>query len=309
VLSDVSVSIFNSNYSDVVDANDAIKLSNNGTNMGILRDGKILSIEGRQQISSTDTIFYNMWNLQPQQYKFSFVPSGLNINGLTAYLQDGYLGTSTAVDLNSGSSVLFTVDNNAGSAKADRFRLVFNNSTPVPVTYTNVKAYQQNNNVAVEWSVTNQLSIKEYDIEKSVDGVTFTKVVTIKATDINAYSWIDANAPSGDNYYRIRSVGANGVIQYSSIVKVKIGTAAPAIAVYPNPIRGGVIGLQLTNMTKGKYGIRLVDNLGQVLMATEVQHAGGSANQNIRINSVAKGVYHLEVNGPNNYKNDIKVMY
>ncbi len=308
-LSDVTVSVFNNNYSDAVDANDAIKLSNNGTNMGILRDGKILSIEGRQQISSSDTIYYNMWNLQAQQYKFSFVPSGLNAAGLTAYLQDSYLGTSTPVDLNSGTSISFTVDNNVASSRSDRFRLIFNNSTPVPVTYTNVKAYQQNNNVALEWSVANQSSVKEYVVEKSSDGVIFTTVAVIEAANINTYDWIDANAISGDNYYRIRSVGVNGLVQYSSTVKVKIGTGAPAIAVYPNPIRGGVIGLQLTNMDKGKYGIHLVDNLGQVLMTTEMQHAGGSANQTIRVSGLAKGVYHLEVNGPNNYKNDIKVMY
>jgi hypothetical protein len=300
-LSDVAVSVFNSGYSDAVDGTDAIKLSNTGTNMGISREGKILSIEGRQLINSTDTIFYNMWNLKAQPYKFSFVPSGLN-TGLTAYLQDSYLGTSTAVDLNSGSSVAFTVDNNAASSKADRFRLVFNGSSPVPVTFSSVQAYQLSTAIDVKWSVSAETGVSSYVVERSADGVNFSKIAIVTANNTGAaasYIYAD-NAPvAGANYYRIRSVGISGDSRYTGIVKVDMGSVKSGIAIYPNPVTGNRLGLQLQNLEAGKYGLRVFTAAGQEVYKSQVNHGGGSATQVLTLPAgLAAGMYKLEMVSP-----------
>ncbi len=300
-LSDVAVSVFSSSYSDAVDKDDAIKLASNGTNMGISRAGKILSIEGRQEISSTDTIFYNMWNLKAQSYKFSFVPSGLN-TGLTAYLQDSYLGTSIAVDLNSGSSVAFTVDNNAASSKSDRFRLVFSGSSPVPVTFSSVQAYQQSTAIDVKWSVSAETGVSSYVIERSNDGINFSKVGVVSATNAGgsaSYIYAD-NAPvAGANYYRIRSVGISGDSRYTSIVKVDIGSMKAGIAIYPNPVTNGRLGLQLQNLGAGKYGLRVFTGAGQEVYKSQVNHAGGNATQVLTLPAgLAGGMYRLEMVSP-----------
>jgi hypothetical protein len=123
------------------------------------------------------------------------------------------------------------------------------------------------------------------------------------------YNWIDNNAVQGANYYRIISVGDNRSLSYSQVVKVEIGAADPSTAIYPNPVQDGVIGLQFTNMPAGKYVIRLIDNIGQVIQSDEIDHVTGSSSEQIKFNNtMAKGVYHLEVTGPGNYVNDIKVL-
>ncbi len=311
VLADGNLVEYDNAYCSCVDFFDAPKLPNINETFGLSRNGSVLSIERRPVIVNSDTLFLNLTKSTQRNYAFSFIPASMSQSGLKAFLKDSYLNDSTALSLTDTTTVAFSIDANAASQTANRFMVVFEPTSVLPVTYTNVKAYQQNGGVSVEWSVTNQLNISAYEVEKSIDGITFTKVATVKASDLsNAYNWIDENAISGDNYYRICSVVSNGAVQYSAVVKVKTGTSIPSITVYPNPIRGGVISLQMVNMAKGKYDIQLIDNIGQVLMSTEIEHAGGSSNQIIRYkNNLTKGVYHLEVNGPDNYKNDIKVMY
>ncbi len=308
-LADGCLAQYDNAYCSCVDIYDAPKLPNINEQIGLMRGTHLLSIESRPIITTPDTLFLNLQKTTQRNYTYHFYPVSMAQPGMQAFLMDSYLADSTELSLTDSTVVNFSINADVASQATNRFMVVFRPSGVVPVTYTNVKAYQQSADIAVQWSVTNQQNIKEYVVEKSVDGTTWTTVATVTGNTSNTYDWLDANAVSGDNYYRIRSVGTNGAIQYSTVVKVNIGATAPAIAVYPNPIRGGVIGLQMTNMAKGKYGIRLIDNIGRVLMSTEIQHAGGSANQSIHYdNNLAKGVYHIEVNGPNNYKNDIKVM-
>lgn len=298
-LADVAVSVFNNNYSNAVDVNDAVKLSNTGINMGISRDGKTLSIESRQPVSVTDTIYFNLWNLTQQSYKLEFVPNNFNAAGLTAYLQDNYLNTSTAIDLSSKASISFTVDANAASSAANRFRLVFANNSPVPVIYSSVKASQQNSVINVEWKVGNETNITSYEVESSTDGVHFTNAASVKATNIGSYNWTDAHAANGDNYYRIRSISSNGSIQYSVIVKVNTATQASSVKVYPSLLTGHNVTLQLTNQPKGSYHVRLLNSDGQLLFKGQLSHGGGSSSQSLNLPAgLAHGMYKLEVISP-----------
>ena len=67
-----------------------------------------------------------MWNVNAGTYKLEFAVSNLNIaEGLTAMLEDSYLKTSASVSLLNNTTVNFTVDGNAGSSAANRFRIVF----------------------------------------------------------------------------------------------------------------------------------------------------------------------------------------
>ena len=66
-----------------------------------------------------------MWNMQPGTYKLELVPSNMatTTEGLEAVLEDSYLKTSTPVNMSSNTTVSFSVDQNAASSAANRFRL------------------------------------------------------------------------------------------------------------------------------------------------------------------------------------------
>jgi hypothetical protein len=305
-LADGNVAVFNSAYSDGVDGNDALKLSNTEENFGILRNGKILVIEARQPVSATDTIFFDMWNMKQQQYKLEFTPSSLNTGNLSAYLEDSYLGSRTSIDLNTVSDISFTIDGTAASSAGNRFRVVFNSSSPVPVRFTNISAQAQSaHSISVSWQTGVESGISYYEVERSTDGKTFSSIgqVAAKGTGTGSYSLVDAGAISGAYYYRVKGVGVSGEVEYSAVVKVTVGSAAPGIAVYPNPVKGGHISLELDNQPAGSYTVRLLGINGQEILRNTVSHGGGSSVQGVEVpTKLSAGVYKLEVSSPGKEK-------
>jgi hypothetical protein len=206
----------------------------------------------------------------------------------------------------------FAVTSDKGSYAANRFRIVFKTAVVLPVKFVSVTAAQKDENIQVDWKVENEQAVKQYDVEKSVDGVSYKKAYTVAAANNGAgsYDWPDEQANPGDNYYRIRMEEQSGKVTYSNVVKVSIPLGKPSIGIYPNPITDGIIHLQLVNQPKGRYGLRLLNPLGQTIIAKQVEHAGGNATENIKWDyNLAHGVYQLQVLKPNGKTEVIKVMY
>lgn len=314
ILADGNTVQFANIFSDSVDLDDAVKFNNILENFGIVRDGKVLILERREPVTATDTVFFKLWNTTQRNYQLQFTSAGFNSTGLDGFLEDSYLHTATPLNPDGMTTVSFSVNADAGSRATDRFRVVFRPAAgPLPVTFTVVKAYRQNNNTNVEWKVENENNIKDYEVERSTDGFTFDKITTVAAKGNNNaaenYKWPDADAMAGTFYYRIRSISAGGEIRYSNIVKLTIDRGKAEIVVYPNPVINGNINLQLFNQPQGKYGVRLLNNLGQAILIKEIQHQGGSNTEILQPRrTLAHGTYLLEVTMPDQTKKNIKVI-
>lgn len=302
--------VFNDAYSNAVDNNDVRKSQNFGENIGIIRSNTDLVVEKRQAINGTDTVFFNINQMRETGYRFDMVITGIDPLITGAVLQDKYTGTNTALDITGATNAYtFTVDVNAASKAADRFRVVFRQSTVVPVSFISIKAAQAGKNIAVQWNVASEVNVATYEVERSTDGSRFSKAGTVAAKQAATYNWLDENAVNGSNYYRIKSVDNNGQAKYSSIVKVTIGKAGAVITVSPNPVQGNFINIQFTQEPAGKYGVRLINIAGQVVYNRTMQHAGGSASQTFTLPSaLVSGIYQLEILAPDNSKHTEKLI-
>ena len=161
--------------------------------------------------------------------------------------------------------------------------------------------------------VENQSNIRQYEVEKSVDGRVFVKAATTASTGLKgstvAYNWVDANPATALNYYRIKSVDANGTFKYSGVVKTTIGKTNATILVTPNLIKGNSMNLQFTNQVKGKYSVRLLNNSGQLVYNSQQVHNGGNDIQSINLPSaIPTGSYQLEIVAPDNNRQIQKVV-
>ena len=301
---------FDAAYSPTT-SDDVVKIGNFATNLAAYRDNKKLIVERRPLVNSADTIFLRISGTAIKDYRMQLATIDFIQTGLTAFLQDTYLGTNSNIDLNGATTnVDFSVNANPASAAADRFRIVFKPTAPLPLSFTGIKAVQQNlpagqvgNAVAVEWKVANQVNIKMYDIERSADGSNFSKAGTQTATGNNGadmiYSWLDISPVNGNNFYRIRSIGIDGQSNYSALAKVNIGKDNPLISIYPNPVTARMINLQFTDMAKGTYSVKLINTNGQVVFGQQLVHNGGSASQSIDLGkTITRGYYQLEIVHP-----------
>jgi hypothetical protein len=185
--------------------------------------------------------------------------------------------------------------------------LVFNEATladaqALPVTLTNIRAYQKNAGVQVDWRAEQELNIDRYEAERSYPGTQFTSIGSISSRNNNNatvnYGVFDPAPGIGVNLYRIKIINQSGEIKYSSIVKINMGAAAGSMSIYPNPVTGNNIGVQMNSMTAGIYTVRITNKIGQIIFSKIISHPGGSATEMVELpKSLTRGIYQLRVTG------------
>ncbi len=310
---------FDETYSNVVDADDALKGNSFGENLSINNSGKLLVVDRKHTITDTDTIFLNLAGTRAQQYRFQFKPEGLNTEGLTAYFEDSYLNTSSPISLTDTSSVLFSIANIPGSYAVNRFRIVFRQAPPPAFTMINATRNSNNGPVSVSFTVSHESAIQHYEIERSDNGVDFQNILIIDPIGNNcgtySYTTIDQLPLRGINYYRIKGLKNNSNIFYSSIVKLSPGKDILAgkqaqefvnskvivknesnIQVYPNPVLGKLMQISFINQPTGIYKLQLVNSIGQTVFNTTTQLVSNTTVKSVVLgDKLIMGNYYLKV--------------
>jgi hypothetical protein len=311
ILADAMFAEFNDGYSDSVLLEDAAKFVNINENIALVRNGSTLAAE-RRALATTDTLFIRIWKTTARKYQLRF--SGSNLDGVTMELVDSYLQTTTPLTAGNNNSYNYEITADAASANQNRFMVVLKKiMTVLPVTITQVNATAQQNNIAVNWKVENELNMLKYEVEKSTTGTQFTAAATIVVNGNfntqNSYNWTDVNVAQGNNFYRIKTIDKNGEVKYSAVVKVVMGTCKSGISIYPNPVTNNNINLHLSNQPKGNYQLKLSNQMGQAIYSTNT--VANSSNGSFAIQvpvQLIPGIYNLEINNPNGQK-ETKMVY
>jgi hypothetical protein len=303
VMLDANVVVFNTLYSNAVDFDDAPKMSNPGENIAIQRGSAVLVVEGRQPAVVNDLVPFRMWNMRIQNYRLEFIASNIVTPGLIALLEDTYLNTHTPINPSGSTVVNFSVNAIAASAAMNRFRIVFKQGVALPVTFVSVTANRIANAVQINWKVAGEINIKEYEVQRSVDGRNFSSIGTIPATGNSrsgaGYGLLDASAAAGILFYRISSIGTNADKKYSSIIKLSAHNKQQAVTLFSNPVENRTLQLQFTNQVGGQYNVVLLNTAGQIMARKSLNHSGGNGNQMLQLPAnIPGGAYHLLIVAP-----------
>ncbi|HEY6977223.1 MAG TPA: T9SS type A sorting domain-containing protein [Chitinophagaceae bacterium] len=189
--------------------------------------------------------------------------------------------------------------NTNGINSFSRFSVVNMSDIILAVKLLNFKAYQKGSGVQIEWSVLNETNIDHYEVEKSVNGTIFTKIVSVHAVNTGNsvnYSKTDFSPGSGNNFYRIKAVDKGGSITYTSIVLVNIDIDKTTLRIYPNPVQDKMVNIQFTSLPKGKYELLLYNIAGQTVFSSRIEHTGGSSIESFILPlNIRCGAYILKV--------------
>ncbi len=297
---DGAVVVFNNSFSKSISQEDGLKIKNQGENLTFSVAGKDLCANGWTLPAATDALPLHLFNLQTNTtYQLRLDASLFSGNGLNAYVKDNVTNTGFLL-VGDSNIVSFTTSTDTASY-SNRYSIVFDGSF-LPVRNINVTATAlQNKLVAVKWTVTGETNVTNYQIERSIDGVTFTKLATVSPSTTNNYSYIDA--PVGDVvYYRIKVIDREALVSYSKVVTLTTNhSPLTTITAYPNPINGRTIGLKLNNIATDSYTISMVNKLGQVVFTSLLNHAILNATESIYIDKeLAAGSYTMILKGTAN---------
>lgn len=298
---------YGENYSDDLDKYDAANIVNIGSeNLSVKRNDTKLAVERRTALLNADTIQLDIANVRVRDYHFEFIPENFDDPLLTAFISDSYTGMQTPLDLNNASSYQFTIINEPAAYANNRFKIIFSkNLVVLPVTFTEIKTsqYKQNKRTAVQvsWRTEQQNNISSYDVQRSADGINFTSIADIAASNlpVAAYSINDAAPLTGNNWYRIKAKENNGIFKYSSIAKENI-SGSNNIRLMQNPVINNTLVTEFTNLERGDCTISVVDGSGKQMSAISVNHDGTHGIKNIQLGKqLPAGVYKVVVSKAN----------
>lgn len=236
-------------------------------------------------------------------------------NGAGNYIDDpakikavhytGGAWSAASVGVGAGSNVAGSVIF-AGLTTFSPFALGSTTSTenPLPVVFADVKAYEKNNGVQVEWSNLTEKDVAEYTIERSGNGRDFSAIgkqlPTSNQDHKASYIAFDAIPNAGANYYRIKAQETTGKIVYSKVLSVSLGKANSGLRLYPNPVSGNQVTVSLSNVKQGKYNLRVVNTAGQDIFKQVINNQSNSLTQTLDLpSSVKPGVYNMIITGDN----------
>lgn len=210
-----------------------------------------------------------------------------------------------------------TGNNSAGTITSGDLLTVFSpfalgsssgSANPLPVVFGDVKAYEKNGDVQIEWSNLTEKDVAEYTIERSADGKNFTAIArqwpTSNQNDKVSYTGIDDVPGTGANYYRIKVVETTGKIVYSQILSVDLGIKNLGLQLYPNPVTGHQVIISLSDIKRGQYTLRITNTAGQNVFNQTINSQGRTITQTLNLPSVIKpGVYHMTITGEGYHEN------
>ena len=160
----------------------------------------------------------------------------------------------------------------------------------LPVSWRSFTAQKKENAVQLNWSTAGEQNSREFIVQHGTNGSSYNNIGNINAagnsTVIQQYSFVHTAPVTGTNYYRILQQDIDGRSAYSKVVSVIYTPQNRPIIVYPNPVTGGKLNLQLT-----KAATITLYNSNGVLVMTRNLLAG---TQQLNLSKLAKGLYHLK---------------
>ncbi len=209
--------------------------------------------------------------------------------------REAYGQYTTASTLSNGT--------HAGIYRFGIFSIVDGNNVVLPVSFTNVRAYQLGTGISIDWSVAIETGVDHYEVERAGDGRVFSVVAVQQAQNKgragSSYSVNDKQPFAASNYYRIKAIGKDGQVFYSTIVNTTLNSdRKESLQVYPNPLKNTRCNVVLNNLAAGTYNISIYSMAGQWVALKQVKHAGGNSSTKIVLPAgTAAGVYIIKLTG------------
>ena len=169
------------------------------------------------------------------------------------------------------------------------FSLFFigNAAVVLPIYYSDFTGARINNSNRLSWK-NSGVSVTKYDLERSLDGITFASITTINyASSTSNYGFTDNVVYSGRAYYRLKIYLPNGSYAYSYIIPLNADKQAQ-VRVYPSPTRSDVVVSIDDNALLNTY-ISIVDNRGAVVKKVLLN----SLQQQVSLSELPAGVYYF----------------
>ncbi|TDH26799.1 T9SS type A sorting domain-containing protein [Segetibacter sp. 3557_3] len=153
--------------------------------------------------------------------------------------------------------------------------------------------------VRISWSTTSEIKNKQYRLERSTDGITYSTIATLAGNGNSSvrlhYAYTDLKPVEGINYYRLIQVDADGMERSLGIRSVTVSGRKAAIRVFPNPVRSE-LNIDLGRSDVRQQQITMYNAAGVVVLSKLMNVQNGLVRLKLD-KQLGAGVYMLKAGG------------
>ncbi|MGG9962696.1 PA14 domain-containing protein [Ferruginibacter sp. SUN106] len=233
-------------------------------------DGYRLSIDGGA------TWLVNQWNLQ--SYNTTMSP---------------------VITLNGTYNLVLEYYENGGD---NRISITAQALTILPVDLTTFDAAPKNNEVELNWSVGAGSTPKQFQIERSSNGINFSTVITTAATAGLQYTATDKTVTPGTWYYRLKITDISGSIYYSKTLAARIETVLgnKEALFYPTIVTNNIVRFKSSSNISNAT-LTVTDINGRVVSQENIARIISGVAVALQItapgNKLSAGFYMIKISG------------
>jgi hypothetical protein len=172
---------------------------------------------------------------------------------------------------------------NNGDGSFTLFYLITNNGVMavttnvlLPVTISSFKGKIINNTALLNWNTSNETNNLGFEIERSADGIKFSRIGFVASKSTNGsssnaaeYSFDDNKALLGNVYYRLKQTDKDGKYHYSSIVVLQNLKSGILLSLQTNPIKDNLM-LNISSTQNKEIALLIYNQLGTLLIKQNV---------------------------------------
>lgn len=175
---------------------------------------------------------------------------------------------------------------------------VLENFTVLPIELLYFKGESTNNINSLSWATASEINNSSFEIEKSTDGINFSKLTSINSKSYNGQSKQQLNYNYEDvackAYYRLKQVDLNGDFKYHKTVFVESEEDKNKPLVMPNPASNQLI---IYSHSKNQLSIiKLFDISGREVLSGQTLFNQDNQEFLLNIQELKSGLYFLIIN-------------
>jgi endoglucanase len=205
------------------------------------------------------------------------------------------------VNLTAGTNVIQLYIQAAGF-NLNYFQFVLKFSLPVKLAdFSGEKVKTEN---VLHWKTATEENNSHFNIQRSIDGSTFSTVGSVKTKAANGnstaelkYSFTDIKPVQSINYYRLQQQDKDGRLSYGSVVKLD-NTAGKKLTAFvtPNPVKD-IAKVSIYSTVSQSAQVSLYSSEGRLVYSNKVLIQNNQQNIAIPMRQLQRGIYRLVIKG------------
>ena len=252
--------------------------------------------------SSPDLVYYGLWIDWDADGTYDDFYSGSQntaspATATTTITTPATIGSEVNIRLRADDDPLASTDYQGGKTNGEVED--YRPATVLPVELVSFKGIINQCFVNLIWEVANEENFSHYEIERSKDGLSFSKIGTVNPTNTtsNKFYAFEDKAIEEENYYRLKMVDLDGSFEYSNAIHLTSDCSVSHLKLFPNPasISNGILHVNLQSRSE-EVELKIIDLLGRTLKVVSLEVEVDIMNTiTLDVSDLSEGTYSLSV--------------